>query len=356
MKNKKTAVVALTKNGKDLGLKLKNSIKKSELFCLSKFKSNKENKEEINYFDSSLSKLTADLFESYENIIYIMSLGIVVRIIAPYLENKKVDPAVITIDESGENVISTLSGHLGGANKLTKKVAKILKSNPIITTATDCQKKPAIDLLAQKMNCIIKPFSNLKFANAALVNNRELNIFSDYPLPLTEAENINIYSLTKLNDKFNEDAFPVVVSNKDYNFKRQYLQLIPVNIIVGVGCRRGVEQEKINRAVNMALHKLNLNKQSIKKLATIDLKADEEGLLSYSKENNIDLEIIEREQIQKSNLTNISHSEFVKKTVGVPGVCEPAALLSSDNGKLVLTKNKFDKVTIALVEEEIKID
>lgn len=355
--DKTTVIVTLTRGGKKLGKELKESLNGADLFCPVKFKTIEGGKgEKIFYYDLSLRELTVDLFQRYDNIIYIMSLGIVVRIIASYLESKKVDPAVITIDETGKNVISTLSGHLGGANQLTEEIARVLNANPVITTATDCQNKVAIDLLAQKMGCVIKPFSNLKLANSAIVNNNPLNIFSDYYLPILEEENIEIYPLSQLGSKLNEKAFSVIISNKNYDFKKEYLQLIPRNITVGIGCRRGVAKEKIEEAVTKSLKKLNLRESSIKNLATIDLKADEAGLLAYSEEKSFKLDIIERVKIKKADLENISYSEFVKKTVGVAGVCEPAALLSSNHGKLILKKSKFDKVTIALVEEEIDID
>jgi len=308
----------------------------------------------VDYYNSSLKNLTASLFEKYDSIIYIMALGIVVRVIAPFLANKKVDPAVITIDETAQNVISTLSGHLGGANMLTNRVAEILNSNPVITTATDCQDKIAIDILAKKLNCKIEPFSNLKLANSALVNNEPLNIFSDYNLTLLERENINFYRLSQLNLELIEENFSVIISNKKFNFDSEFLQLIPQNIIVGIGCRRGVEKGKIRQVVDKTFNKLGMSKKSIKNLATIDLKKDEKGLLNYAEEKSLKIDIIEREMIKKEDL-NISHSDFVQKTVGVPGVCEPSALLSSTNGKLILSKTKYKEVTIAVVEEEINI-
>ncbi|MFW5980302.1 MAG: cobalt-precorrin 5A hydrolase [Bacillota bacterium] len=351
-----TAVVTLTVGAKDLGKKIKNEWTKIDLYVPEQLKKMNDFEEGIIFYDCKLRELIEDLFENYNNIIFIMALGIVVRIISPYLQNKKVDPAVVTVDERGKNVISTLSGHLGGANKLTKKLADILNSNAVITTATDCQNKLAIDLLAQKIDSVIKPFKNLKFANAAIVNNNQLNIFSNYKLPLSDNQNINICPLSQLDTKLPKQGFTVIISNKNYDFEKEYLQLIPKNITVGIGCKRGIVKKKIENAIKKSLDKLNLQKESIKKLATIDLKADEKNLVAYADENNLSLDIIDRDKIKNANLKNISYSEFVKNTVGVAAVCEPAAILSSNNGKLILKKTKYDQVTIALVEEEIAID
>ena len=346
------AVIALTKGGKNIALKIKKEFKNIDIYLSEKLKSDFS---DIYFYNSTLKELTADLFKKYDSVIYIMALGIVVRVIAPFLENKKVDPAVVTIDETAQNVISTLSGHLGGANKLTAKLAEILKSNPVITTATDCQNKTAIDILAKRANCRIEPFSKLKLANSAIVNNETLNIFSDYNLYLQETKNINIYPLSQLKSDLVQKNFSVIISNKRYNFAKKYLQLIPQNITIGVGCRRGVSSKKIKRAVNKTLKNLNLKENSIKNLATIDLKSDERGLLEYAEEKSFNIDIISREKIKKAEL-EVSYSDFVKKVVGVGSVCEPAALLSSNKGELIFSKTKFDEVTIAVVEEEVNFE
>ena len=357
--NKKTAVITLTKGGINLGQQLLKQYPDFKLYVPSKFRGCEDKPgDRIYYYDTSLKELISRIFTNHHNLIFIMSLGIVVRIITPYLESKKKDPAVVTIDENGQNVISTLSGHLGGANSLTKELADFLDTNPVITTATDCQGKPAIDLLAKKMNCVIKPFSNLKLANSAIVNDNRLNIFTNYNIPLSETKNIKIHPLSQLGPELLETGFPVIISNKRYTIDREYLQLIPRNITIGIGCRRGVSFTKINKAITRALEITNLREASIKSLATIDLKVDEAGILTYLENKKLKIDIIARDQIRKeeANLKGISRSEFVEKTVGVPGVCEPAALISSNNGKLLLPKTKFNKVTIAVVEEELNIE
>lgn len=355
MVEEKTAIVTLTKKGLQLGLKVKTVFKCTDIDIYSpdKFKNNQkvENQEEINYYDFPLKELTAKLFEQYKNIVYIMALGIVVRVIAPYLVSKRVDPAVVTIDETGQNVISTLSGHLGGANKLTEKTAKIIGANSVTTTATDCQGKMAIDLLAKRLDCIIEPFENLKIANACIVNDKPLNIFTDYNIGLKKTENISVFPLPVLSKNVRR-GFPVIISNKNIKVNGDYLQLIPRNVIIGIGCRKGISVKKIKLAVGEALDFLNIKERSIKNLATIDLKKDEAGLMKYAEQKSLKVDIIDRNKINNANL-DISKSEFVQKTVGVPGVCEPSALLSANKGKLILPKTKYDQVTVAVAEEGI---
>lgn len=353
MIEERIAIVILTVGGKKLAFKISNSLEGVDLYFSYKLKESSDNRicgKEINYYNSSLKELTVSLFKEYSKIIYIMALGIVVRVIAPFLQDKRVDPAIVTIDETGLNVISTLAGHLGGANRLAEKIAEILDSKAVITTATDCQGKLAIDLLAKRINASIEPFENLKLANAAIVNNRLLNIFTDYKITFIQSDNIEIYPLSDLSTRNIQGGFPVVISNRQFSIDGNYLQLIPRNIIIGIGCRRGVTVSELGRAVDAAFNNLNIRKESIKKLATIDLKEDESGLIKYAFENSLEIDIIKREEIKKADL-NISSSEFVEKMIGVPGVCEPAALLSSKMGKLILKKTKFSRVTIAVVEE-----
>ena len=107
-----------------------------------------------------------------------MACGIVVRTIAPLIENKFSDPAILVSDEKGKNIISLLSGHMGGANEMTLYISNLLNSNPVITTATDVNDKSSLDMIAKKLNAHIYDFRNkvLKI-NSMLVNDEVVNLF-----------------------------------------------------------------------------------------------------------------------------------------------------------------------------------
>ncbi|MCC3145477.1 cobalt-precorrin 5A hydrolase [Halanaerobium sp. Z-7514] len=358
----KTAIIALTTGGKNLAVSLKKEMSSFEVYLPEKMRNNNDN---FHYY-SSLKDLTAELFNSYDGLIFVMALGIVVRMIAPHLQSKKSDPAVITIDETGNNVISTLSGHLGGANKLTLDIAKRLGANPVITTATDCRNLEAVDLLAKRIGCEIEPFSRLKYANAALVNGEKLNIFTDYEIKIETNEQINIYPLKLrekkgcrndkniLNNSFKEADFNVVISNKNLDLKAVELQLIPRVIVIGIGCRKNMPEARIAKAIDNLLEELKLHKKSIKKIATIDLKKDEKGILDYAEKNELEIEIVSRTKIKEIETDlNIKKSEFVKKITGVAAAAAPAAIVSSGKGKLIMDKRKFSGITLAVFEEEL---
>jgi len=360
----KIAILALTFQGVKLAKKLGALIKDNNVDFFLSEKFNDEKIEVESYFNS-LRELVQEIFFKYDAFIFIMATGIVVRIIAPYINDKRTDPAVVVIDEMGRNVISLLSGHLGGANALTEEIAQKIGANPVITTATDVQGRPAFDLLAKRISARILPFKNLKYANAALVNNKDLIIFTDYhflglldnydDIRLISIDNLSRAKVEKMINNISKDSFPVVISNKLFKVKQAFLQLVPQNIIVGVGSRRGVSHSQVKNAVDFALNKLNLRLESIKKIATIDLKADETGIKDFAEKIKAPINIISREKIKKSDIS-FTESEFVKKTIGVGGVCEPAAILSSRKGELILKKTAVDRVTVAVVEERYDND
>ncbi|MGM0472401.1 MAG: cobalt-precorrin 5A hydrolase [Bacillota bacterium] len=346
----KLAVVALTNQGAKLGHKLKEELASDqvELYLPAKL----EESGAAKAFDQKLRQLIGELFSKYEGLILIMALGIVVRVLAPYLEDKRYDPAVITIDETGEHVISTLSGHLGGANRLTLRLANQLQANPVVTTATDCQNKLAFDTLAQELNCQLQPFENLKLANAALVNDKPINLFTALELEYDLADNITLFSLEQLDlvDSAELEGFPVAITSRKLELTEPYLQLIPQDIIVGIGCRRGVSSKQIKEAVLAALDELSLEQSAIRELATIDLKQDEPGINQFASEWELPVRIIARERIKSSDL-EYTTSKFVKEQIGVGGVCEPAAMLSVENPKVLLRKRSYNQVTVAVVQE-----
>ena len=131
------AVLAITKNGVEMGLSLKKLFPDWQIFAPSKFS---DNNEMINWYDDSTSIKIVDLFQSNDGLICLFSLGAVIRLIAPYIKDKKTDPAVIVIDDKAQFVISVLSGHLGGANELSNEISEKIGATPVITTAADVNK------------------------------------------------------------------------------------------------------------------------------------------------------------------------------------------------------------------------
>ena len=264
-----------------------------------------------------------------------MASGIVIRKIASLIGTKDKDPAVLLIDEGKHFVISLLSGHLGGANELTHSLANILKLVPVITTSSDVTGKIAVDTISQKLNAELEDLKSAKDVTSLIVNGQKVNIL----LP----KNV------KVTDKISADGF-ILVSNKK---NIEYTRIYPKNLILGIGCKKDTKAEDILRAIEDCLDKNNLDIKSVKKVATVDVKENEQGLIDAVKFLNLNLEIISRDEIKKVQ-DQFEGSDFVEKNIGVRAVSEPVALLSSTgNGKFLVMKEKYNGITISIYEEEI---
>ena len=162
-KKNELAIWALTPKGANLAAKLAKGLQNANLHFSSKLKKSAANALRFN----KLSDALQNCFKKYHGHIFIMSTGIVIRMIAPLIKSKISDPAVIVVDETGHHAISLLSGHIGGANDLAKKVALLIGADPVITTATDVNDLPAIDIWAQKKGLSIENPQAIKKINMA---------------------------------------------------------------------------------------------------------------------------------------------------------------------------------------------
>lgn len=347
---KKVAVVAISKHGRLLAQRIA-VLQKADLYLAQKVSS--EADKACRFAGSELQSLMGRLFQEYDAIICIMALGIVVRKIAPYIQDKRYDPAVVVLDELGQSVISVLSGHLGGANSLTRELAELLYSRAVITTATDLHHKMALDLLAQKWGCDIIPFANLKKISGAVVNDESVAFYSQYQLPDNLAtEQIHVYNLADYRQKVEEKA-AVFLTNRDLALPEDKISVFlrPKNVAVGIGCRRGIEMALIEKAVKEALASCGAARESILCFASIDLKQDEAGLTGLAEKWQLPIRFYTKEEINQMEGAK-AYSSFVKEKIGVNGVCEQTAMLSLKNPQLILGKSVLvPGVTVAVAEE-----
>lgn len=300
-----------------------------------------------------LRELFGELFAGYQGIICIMALGIVVRLIAPHLKSKITDPAVVVLDEAGRNVISVLSGHWGGANALTVQLAEGLAANPVITTATDVNGLPAIEMLARERGWVIEPFELVKKVNAAIVNGGKVTIYSEWPFDIEETEQLQVKDFAGYSPARPEKGRVVLVTNRAArSYPPGTLFIRPRNLCVGVGCRRGVTAQEVQEAVVAAVEEAGLAMNSVQGLASVDIKRDEQGLLAAAGELELPVAFYsgpELTDVIRQRGSELGFSEFVDKKIGVGGVCEPAAILGAgETSKLLKPKTKYDRVTIAI--------
>ncbi len=260
-----------------------------------------------------LREIVDDTFRKFDALIFIGAVGIAVRMIAPHVESKLHDPAVISIDERGRHVISLLSGHVGGANELARRIAKLIGGEAIITTATDVENLTAIDAFTSEIGMTPVPKEAIKLINRAVLEG--------------------------------ERVF-VTAGNST-------LELIPRRLIVGLGCRRGVSCSAIERAVSEACRRIEQPIARIDLLASVDVKSDEVGLLEFSARIGREIKFFDVETLRSIvRQYRLQESDFVREKLGVGNVCEAAALACVSRGRFALTKTKFEGVTVALLWEK----
>lgn len=299
-----------------------------------------------------IRKKAAEAFAASSALVFISASGIAVRAIAPLLKGKETDPAVVVMDERARFVISLVSGHLGGANRLAREIASIYGATPVITTATDISGLPCVEEIAERFSLNIDGVKNIKAVNSSILKGEKIAIIDRNKERLKKIKGVyggfGFFSFKSRMVSTDCYASVVLVSEKigpALKGRRGLLLLRPREFVLGIGCRRGVYEREIEAAVGEFLGEAGVSMLSIRNLATIDIKGDEEGLLAFVRKNGLSIEFFTASEL-KPAVTRVSR--FVEKVTGAGAVSEPAALISSGAEKLCLKKRKYEKVTLAL--------
>ncbi|MBR0464075.1 MAG: cobalamin biosynthesis protein [Clostridia bacterium] len=255
-----------------------------------------------------------DNFDHADALLFIGACGIAVRAIAPLVRDKTTDPAVVVMDEAGRHVISLLSGHIGGANDLAVHIAALTGATPVITTATDVNNLPAIDTWAVKNGMAIENPGAIRAVSSRVIAKGDVGV------AITEREI--------------KPPFPVT------------LYLRPRTLVIGAGCKRGVDAQAFEHDVLSFLQTAGVSLLSVRALASIDVKGDEAAFRSFCEKYRLAFETYDAATLAAVDGV-FSHSDFVQKTVGVGNVCERAAVKAS-GGVLLWGKTVFDGATLAL--------
>lgn len=289
--------------------------------------------------------IVEELFSSVDALIFVGACGIAVRAIAPFVRSKTTDPAVLVTDERGIHVISLLSGHIGGANELTRHIAAAIGGVPVITTATDVSHRFAADEWAARNGLVI---SSMKTAKdfAVEILRRDLPLHCDFPVQGALPGGLYLYAEASSSD------CGLAISCRNIAPFEKTLLLIPRILHLGVGCKRNTPAENIHRAVQAVLEGANLSPRALKSVASIDVKRDEAGLLEYCASANLPLTFYSAEELRAVE-GNFSASNFVQNTVGVDNVCERAAMRAAGAGATrIVDKTCLDGVTVAIAQEK----
>ena len=282
------------------------------------------------------------IFSSVDAMVFVGSVGIAVREIAPHVRDKATDPAVVSIDELGRFCVPMLSGHIGGANDLAMELANALEAIPVITTATDINKRFSVDAWAARNGYEIASLSRAKAVSAAILE-------QDVPLKCDLSIVTPLPNGVVLGDS-GEVGIRISVY-RDEPFEKT-LRLIPKALHLGIGCRKGTPEDTIREAVDEVLKAHNIDRRAVKCAASIDLKAEESGVLAFCQEWKLPVTFYSAEEL-KAVPGEFTPSAFVQSITGADNVCERAALIGAE--KLIVKKTARNGVTVALAQEHWEV-
>lgn len=332
------AIWAITPGGLCIAKKLMGNLKGAVLFLSENIG---DEPDAISF--KRLAPAVSEHFARYKGHIFIMSTGIVVRMMANLIEHKTKDPAVVVVNDTGEFAIPLLSGHIGGANELAKSIAAITNGIPVITTATDSNNLPAIDIIAKQKNLIIENPEAIKIINMAFIKNTQFVLNDPYNQIIDLIPEQFLDNSKKMNDNI-----PVIeVSDLEKTNQKNTLYLRPQLLSVGVGCNRGTPISEIKNLMSEVFQESGLSILSIQNIATIDIKKGESGILDLAVELGVPIQFYDSEALNRVDSIQ-NPSNYAKKYTGARSVCEAAAILAAESGKLIVTKKKTKNVTIAV--------
>ncbi len=263
----KLALYALTSNAYELALKIKMHIPEAEIFAKASLTDN-----ENHQLKDKLSSVFACHFHKFDCHWFIMSTGIVVRMLGPLIKHKSLDPAVLVSDEKGAYTISLLSGHLGGANDYTLKFSELIGSKPVITTASDVQGKIAVDTLATQMGGYITDFQKAKELTSMILEDKCIGIIAKEVRPIDLPDNVEWIQEAKGKDGY------IYVGESIEDKIQPYAVIHLPHIVVGIGCRKDKSFEELYDFLSDELKTQSGLYGVHKKLATVEVKKNEKGL------------------------------------------------------------------------------
>lgn len=302
---------------------------------------------QVGFLEGTLSEWTKEQFYSKDLLIFIGSTGIAVRSIAPYVQSKKTDPAVIVLDEQGQHAISLLSGHIGGANDLTLLVSEITGAEPVITTATDLHGKFAVDAFAARRDLYMDSMPAAKEIAAALVDNLRVGMRSAFPVFGVIPPEL---------DPTGEEPLGFSIDVQKTSPFEKTLHLVPKAVVLGIGCKKGTESEPIRELVEEVLEANGIFRESICKIASIDLKKEEAGILELAERYQVPFLTYTADELKQVQCEDgFAESAFVKSVTGVGNVCERSALKAAGVQKLLIPKTARNGVTVAAAVMDLTI-
>jgi len=361
----KTAIIALTRNGARMARTLAGSLDRDHaLFIDRRFRKDDDSGEA---FDLPLRPVVKRAFAGYSSLVLFLSAGASIRLLAPLLESKQIDPAVVCVDDAGSFCVSLISGHVGGADQLAQEVAVCLGARAVVTSASHASGTLAVDLLGREFGWRLKAdATTITRASAAVINSQPIGIWQGAgepgwwpdgkPLP----GNIAVYA-TLEDLAASACATALIISDTTSDLETLLADKItvvyrPRSLVIGMGCRRGVPVEELESLLAEALRENGLSAECLAEIATAEIKRGEPGLEQLAERHRVPLSFVQANELNGVFETNpgaiTSKSERAHGLVGVWGVAEPAALLTAGASELLVNREKTTRATIAIARKD----
>jgi cobalt-precorrin 5A hydrolase len=351
---KSIAVYAITRHGIRIAQQLRNDLDDIDVFVSAKlldFAKSEHGLKDYLPLSLPMGPTLSKTFTAYDCHVFIISVGAVVRMIATLLKDKKVDPAIVCVDDAARFSICVLSGHVGRGNAFTEQVANSLKAQAIITTASDAIGTLTVDILGRELGWTLDDLNRNVTRGCAAVVNAEPVLFvqeagerdwwpREQPLPPGVSYCVSL-------DEADPAAYEILLIATDREIRRSYpahwekaVIYRPKSLILGIGCDRGSSPEMVERGVRSLLDRHGLSVKCVKAVASVDKKSDEAAIIELARTLGCPLKFFSPEELD--GVPGIENpSETVKKFVGTRGVAEPAALLAAGAPTLLVPKQAY---------------
>lgn len=342
---RKLCIISFTKNGNELAKQVKSRFFEAETpYEISIFTVKKEVSDAA--YVEDLKEWTKECFFAQHAILFIGACGIAVRTIAPFLESKLTDSPVLVMDEKGQFVIPILSGHVGGANEIAMEIANLLDTTtPVITTATDVTNQFSIDVFAKKHDLSLADKDGIAKVSSKVLEKKKLSVAVAKEYASQVDVRIGTYGRNQ------EDCKKETGESET----KSLLTLVPREYILGIGCRKGKEDELLEAFANKCLEEAGITWEQVRLIASIDRKKEEHAILALAHKKGIPFVVFDAETLMQVK-GEFQGSSFVKEQVGVDNVCERAAIAAGKDGvELVKRKQAENGMTLAIAKEEWRL-
>ena len=334
--------IAFSTNGCRTALRLKEAFPEEDLRIFAKTQCDTLGVERI---EEGAGQWTGRSFGECDAIVFIGAIGIAVRYIAPYIRSKAVDPAVIGMDEHGRWAVALLSGHIGGANALTARIAERMGSEAVITTATDINGKFSVDTFATVNGLRIMGLRTAQDVSVRVLAGEfvgftsEIPVLGDIPGGLTPADSGEFG--VSISADIEKEPFDTT------------MRLVPMDTILGVGCRRDTDPQRMREFVSGVLAEDGIPAQRIGAVCSVDIKRNEAAILELAKGYRVPAMFYTPEELMELE-GDFTGSDFVRSVTSVDCVCERSALRPY-GGEIVRRKTAKDGMTVAVCRRPMEL-